>query len=404
MPPTRSSKRTKSKKAAEREAEKVREQEAEQKPKGLDVVRDVVEAAAEFVEEMEGIEGNGSASAGQSRSRSGESTPADQTVQEQEVKQKHKGIDVVIDVVKDVVKDVVEAAEEFVEEMDGIEENGNGGASQSRSGSGESTPGGRTGDSNETGAPRLTMEERKAKMEQLRKKIAASSKANRASLLEENAKSKITARDAARLEKQRKLAEVLRAKADAEENGEDVDRARNWEWTIEENDNWEKKLARKARRADFEFHDDAHAARRRYKKDLDFIKPDLVSYNKQKEVAMGLAPGTLVSFSAQSGSSELQIMPTSQQQQLAAANLYRDANTLIYGDNKPTEDAIDRMVGKINQDIDKKGKFSRKRLNEEEGDITYINEHNRVFNKKIARYYDKYTAEIRASFERGTAL
>ena len=79
--------------------------------------------------------------------------------------------------------------------------------------------------------------------------------------------------------------------------------------------------------------------------------------------------------------------------------------------------------------IDKKGKFSRKRLNEDEGDITYINERNRVFNKKvrfpvllfsrnrrfrtnadrssfvqIARYYDKYTSEIRASFERGTAL
>jgi pre-mRNA-splicing factor SYF2 len=72
--------------------------------------------------------------------------------------------------------------------------------------------------------------------------------------------------------------------------------------------------------------------------------------------------------------------------------------------------------------IDKRGKFSRKRLNEDEGDITYINERNRVFNKKvgefidlltnlslimiiqIARYYDKYTAEIRASFERGTAL
>ena len=36
----------------------------------------------------------------------------------------------------------------------------------------------------------------------------------------------------------------------------------------------------------------------------------------------------------------------------------------------------------ISFSIDKKGKFSRKRLNEEEGDITYINEHNRVFNKK----------------------
>lgn len=43
-------------------------------------------------------------------------------------------------------------------------------------------------------------------------------------------------------------------KADAEERGEDVERHRNWEYTIEDNDNWEKKLARKKRRADFEFH------------------------------------------------------------------------------------------------------------------------------------------------------
>lgn len=106
---------------------------------------------------------------------------------------------------------------------------------------------------------------------------------------------------------------------------------------------------------------------------------------------------------------------TSEQQRMAAENLYRDANTLIYGDSNPSEDAIDRVVSKINKEcvylfcfsytgtfvscpfpscfmtltsqtpsIDKKGKFSRKRLNEEEGDITYINEHNRVFNKKVS--------------------
>ena len=83
---------------------------------------------------------------------------------------------------------------------------------------------------------------------------AASAKANRASLVEESSKAKVTVRDAARLERQRKIAEVLRQKADADDRGEDVERQKNWEWTIEENDNWEKKLARKARRADFEFH------------------------------------------------------------------------------------------------------------------------------------------------------
>jgi len=261
---------------------------------------------------------------------------------------------------------------------------------------------------------KMSIAERKAKLERLRKKMHDAERANRASLVEESAKAKMTARETARLERQRKLAEVLRTKVEAEERGDDVERQKNWEWTIEENDEWEKKKARKARRADFAFNDDADAARRRYKKDLDFIKPDLEAYNKQKEIALGLPSGTLVktgnssssaltAFDPKAGSSSA-VVPTSVQQRLAAESLYRDANTLLYADNKPSEDAIDRVISKINRDVDKKSKFSRKRNNEDEGDITYINERNRVFNKKIARYYDKYTAEIRASFERGTAL
>ena len=91
--------------------------------------------------------------------------------------------------------------------------------------------------------------------------------------------------------------------------------------------------------------DDAHAARRRYKKDLDLVKPDLVAYNQQKAIAMGQVPG---GFNSIGGSSEIAI--TSEQQRLAAENLYRDANTLIYGDSKPSEDAIDRVVSKINKE------------------------------------------------------
>ena len=82
----------------------------------------------------------------------------------------------------------------------------------------------------------------------------SSAQANRSQVIEESARAKITAREAARIERQRKLAETLRIKADAEDRGEDVERKKNWEYTIEENDEWEKKQARKARRADFEFH------------------------------------------------------------------------------------------------------------------------------------------------------
>ncbi|KAI0299342.1 SYF2-domain-containing protein [Multifurca ochricompacta] len=258
------------------------------------------------------------------------------------------------------------------------------------------------------------MEERKVKMQQLRAKMRSSALANRASVIEESSRSKTAARDLVRLEKQRKLVETLRLKADAEERGEDVERQKNWEWTIEENEEWEKKLGRKSRRADFEFHDDSHAARRKYKKDIDGLKPDLEAYNRQKETAMGLAPGTLSQIGPLSSfsltgfdpmqASGSQVVPTTHQQQAAAESLYRDANSLLYADNKPSDEAIDRVIGKINQDIDKRRKFSRKRPNEDTGDITYINEKNRIFNKKIARYFDKYTAEIRASFERGTAL
>jgi len=202
------------------------------------------------------------------------------------------------------------------------------------------------------------------------------------------------------------LAETLRERADAEDRGEDADRRKNWEYTIEENDEWEKRMAKKKRRADFEFHDAEHNARRKYKKDLDLLQPDLEAYNRQKEIALGLAPGTLSKKSA--STSDLpetgEALPSALAQQAASELLYRDANTLLYADNKPTEEAIDRVVAKLNTDLDKRGKFHRKRTREEEGDITYINERNRVFNKKIARFYDKYTSEIRDSFERGTAL
>ena len=73
-------------------------------------------------------------------------------------------------------------------------------------------------------------------------------------MIEESARSKNTVHDLAQLEKQCKLAETLQLKVDVEERGEDVKRQKNWEWAIKENEEWEKKLARKVQKADFEFH------------------------------------------------------------------------------------------------------------------------------------------------------
>jgi pre-mRNA-splicing factor SYF2 len=78
--------------------------------------------------------------------------------------------------------------------------------------------------------------------------------ANRKDLIEESQRAKMTAREISRIEKQRKLAEILREKVDAHENGEDVERKRNWQYSIEEDQEWQKRLEKKTRRADFEFH------------------------------------------------------------------------------------------------------------------------------------------------------
>lgn len=142
----------------------------------------------------------------------------------------------------------------------------------------------------------------------------SSTKANRAHLIEESARAKITVRDAARLERQRKLAEVLRTQAEAEDRGRTWD-ARRIENGQQKRTTIGKEESEKSAKSRLRVSwcglpcmmslllkscvDDTHAARRRYKKDLDLIKPDLTAYSRQKEVVLGLAPGSL----ANSGSS-----------------------------------------------------------------------------------------------------
>ncbi|WWC66755.1 uncharacterized protein I206_100660 [Kwoniella pini CBS 10737] len=245
-----------------------------------------------------------------------------------------------------------------------------------------------------------TMEERLAKMKELRMRMNQSTQQNRKDLIADHQKSKVTAKELQRLEKQKKLAQTLRLKAEAEENGEDLERKKNWEYSIEDNERWEKKLEEQKVKQDTDFHNAEDDAHKRYNRNIRSTKVDLASYERQKEIALGLAPGTLVS----TGGSSSAIAGSSRSGALTASeDLYRGADTLSYGDHKPSEDALDRVAEKINKDIGKYGKRKNKK-DDEDDEVTYINERNKVFNKKVARYFDKYTKEIRANFERGTAL
>ena len=82
-----------------------------------------------------------------------------------------------------------------------------------------------------------------------------------------------------------------------------------------------------------------------------------------------------------------------------------DSSDLAYGQvHKPSEAAMDAMVGELEARAKRASKFSRRRAVNEEQESYSINDRNIVFNKKLNRAFDKYTAEIKGNLERGTAL
>jgi len=83
-------------------------------------------------------------------------------------------------------------------------------------------------------------------------------------------------------------------------------------------------------------------ARRKYKRDIDGLKPDFKSYNAQRNAALGLP-------STSSTSNEL-VQASSSEVQRAAEMLYRDANSFVYADHKPSEEAIDKVIHKLNME------------------------------------------------------
>lgn len=91
------------------------------------------------------------------------------------------------------------------------------------------------------------------------------------------------------------------------------------------------------------------------------------------------------------------------------------SDILDYGmKSRLSDDVINRVVDDQKKQDDKHAQFSKRRklfplyyvimfsYNQEE--VDYINERNRVFNRKLDRYYNRFTSDLRANLERGSAL
>lgn len=174
-------------------------------------------------------------------------------------------------------------------------------------------------------------------------------------------------------------------RADTEAAGEDFERKRAWDWTIEESEKWDKRIKKKgAHREDASFQDYRQDARKIYKRQMRNLNPDTDHYEKEKMAAVEKA----------AASGGLEIVETEDGELVAVdkeGTFYSTADSTGFVEHKPPKEAVDKLVKDLSQAEDVRIKKTKERLarNGAGGDVTYVNEANKQFNAKLSRFYNK---------------
>ncbi|KAH8704180.1 SYF2 splicing factor family protein [Talaromyces proteolyticus] len=177
-------------------------------------------------------------------------------------------------------------------------------------------------------------------------------------------------------------------KADTEAAGEDFERKRAWDWTVEESERWDKRMDKKQRhRDDVAFQDYRQDARKIYKRQMRELQPDLDAYEREKMAAVERA----------AASGGLEIVETNDGELVAVdknGSFYTTADSTDFVENKPDRAAVDKLVSDIRKAEEVRLKKRRERRGDDDPDVTYINEKNKQFNQKLARFYDKVSSPV----------
>ncbi|CAN6630478.1 pre-mRNA-splicing factor Syf2p [Trichomonascus vanleenenianus] len=193
--------------------------------------------------------------------------------------------------------------------------------------------------------------DRKERFKQLRRRANQSAQENRKELYNESNR----AREGEKSLTAQK-AEIELAKIEAEEAGEDFERKRAWDWTVEESEKWDAKQKEKKS----SYADDTDQAERTYYKQMRDIDPSTSNSKESKE---------------------------------------QEEEESYKCDHKPAKKNVDKLVSALN----KTQQNSLKRRKTDESSISYINQKNKDFNEKLSRHYDKYNKNVRDALERGSA-
>lgn len=174
------------------------------------------------------------------------------------------------------------------------------------------------------------------------------------------------------LNRKRENAEEKLLKADTEDAGEDYDRKRAWDWTIDESEKWDRKLEkRRKNRENNSFQDFTQDAQKVYDRQIREMKPNKEAYDREKVA--------LIERAAASGG--LEVVETEDGELIAVdrdGSFYSTAESTEFVQNKPSKEAIDKLVGEIRkaEEVRLKKRAAR-RGGEDDADVTYINDKNK---------------------------
>jgi pre-mRNA-splicing factor SYF2 len=263
-----------------------------------------------------------------------------------------------------------------------------------------------------TTAPSQAAEDRAARFAALKARASSSRKQNLHATKSEASHAAVDPSQLTALHRKKDIATHKLLKADVEASGGDFERQRAWDWTIEESEKWDERLAEKARKRDgnkfASYGAEAGSVyERQVRQNLEGGKglgeEGRLSEYEQKKV-------DAIERAVASGGLELVEGPDGELIAVDRDGSFlstADSATAGFAERKPSRQAVDRLVEDIKkaEEVRLKKRKERGRADENDsGDVTYINEKNKQFNMKLARFYNKYTADIRESFERGTAI
>jgi len=209
------------------------------------------------------------------------------------------------------------------------------------------------------------------KLRELHKKRQEARQLNHAEVIEEDRRSKEPKNMESRRRKAQYILEEEKLRAECEAQGKDFEREKLKHVSFDDAEATDRRKRAKAN-PDKGFSSYEDAAFRKYNTQMKSIKPNLERYDEAKE---------------SSGEA-----------------FYASAGTVVHGLHQDSKSAIDKMAEDVEAQIAKRDKFSRRRMHDDDEDIDYINERNMQFNKKLERFYNVHTKDIKDNLERGTAV